>query len=357
MEVVKSFTEQMQERINASNTEQQVVIEPIVQPVVEPVIPPVAQEAVQPVVEPVIPAAEPPKQEEIAKDLLSVLKNPEIIQEDPLEKQYKEKFYAEHKDLIELGQVAKADKFMADYLKYKNDPDFDPRKLLIVNTTDYSGLDPLQLYLKDLQNKGVVLTPEEELREIEGFNAKYADMLPGAQKALKQELLDKMPKPQDPMKNWSEFVAEKEKQDKQYTENLQANAADLSNFGAKLVGIKFEGVEISQTDVRNVLSEIFNDWEAGYFTPNAKKVLEDRLIANVIRTNWDNIKENLKKTHEAEFIAKRSNAQPNNTPRNIPAGGISEEDQDKIHKLRVQFGANPGLFQQKLKEQGLPLVN
>lgn len=347
----------MQERINESPTEPQQVV---TQPVVETPAAPVAPEAVvtPPVTTtPTKPAAPETPATEVATDLLSVFKNPEIIKEDPVEKQYKEKFLSEYKDLIEIGEVAKADKFLSDYLKYRNDPDFNPAKLLVVNTTDYNALDPLQLHLLDLKNKGIPLTPEEESKEVELFNEKYEGLSPASQKALKMELLEKMPKPQDPMQNWATFVAEKEKADKEYSEALQTNAKQLSDFGAKLVGVEFEGVKISQTDVRNVLAEIYNEWEAGYFTPNGQKQLEDRLLANLVKNNWDAIKENLRVKYETEFLVKRTNAQPNNAPRNAPAGGLTQEQEDQIHKLRVQFGSNRGLFEQKLKESGLPIVN
>ena len=359
-----TLTQRLQERLDATAAEAPgatpvvpvIPVEPATPVVpVTPVTPVEPAAPVTPVTttEPVVPAepAKPAKK----LDFLSVLKNPELTQEDPLEKKYREKFEKEYAQDLQLAQTVKNDKFALDYAKYKNDPNFDPRKLLIVNTTDYSNYTPAQMHLETLKAKGVVLQGEDLEKEIAGIEEKINSMLPGEKQAYISSLKEAMPKPEDPMARWNEFVAEKEKSDAEYIGKLESSAKELSVYATTIAGTEFGGVEIGADKVRAVLAETYEEWNSGLYNPKAKEILEDRVLAAHVKENWDEIVKNIAKAAEIQFLAVRTNATPGTTTTAPTQTGLTDAQEAQISKIKGIYHSNPQLMEQRLREAGLPV--
>jgi len=353
-----SFTERIQQELNAKNQAPETIVPAVPVEPVAPAAPATPAEPAAPVT-PVAPveSAAPVAPAEPAKkpDFLAVLKNPELAQEDPAEKAFREKFEKQYEQDLKLAQLVKTDKFASDYAKYKNDPDFDPRKFFTVNTTDYSSYSPAQMYIESLKNKGITFQGEDLEKEVEGFEQKLSTMLSGEKKAYINGLKESMPKPEDPMARWNDFVTEKEKRDAAYIAEMDNTAKELSTYATTIAGVQFGGVEISSEKVRNILSETYEEWNSGYYNPKAKEILTDRVLAAHIKENWTQIVSNIKTDAEIEFLAKRTNATPGASTTAPSQSGLTEAQQAQINIIKGIHHGNPERIEMELKKAGLPI--
>jgi hypothetical protein len=362
MSQISPFDEQFQKELLKEQADNKPIEDVVVAPVLEPApVAPVVVATDAPVV-----AAPPIEQKSEseplpeAKSFTDVFKslNPEEKKQSPEESQFYEKFKGVHSEDLEIAQIAKSNPFVQEFIaQLKINPNLNPTEFFAVNTTDYSKMDTVSLFMESLKRDGVELSAEEYKSAEDDYRERLDNMKPYEQALEKKRLLAQFPKPEDPMAKWSSYVKDTQKQLQEQAQIAEMDMRNITSLATSIVGTNFAGYDIDDKAIRSILIDIQNDWQEGYCVRNGqydyKLELENRVYAYAVRHGFDKIREKIKKEAEIDFAKQRQNVSLNGTHIPIPQEQpLTPERLAQRNEIVMMYGAYPDVRDKKLKEAG-----